>query len=137
MDVMVLKTQVWLNETYGNDSRFNRVAQDGATGWSTIYAITRALQIEFGITSTADNFGPTTIAKFNERYPNGIKQQADGDENESNIYAIIQGALWCKGYGTGSSEITKHFYGGTGSAIIRLNVADFMSCHQTALMSCL
>ena len=26
----------------------------------------------------------------------------------------------CKGYGTGSSEITKHFYGGTGSAIIKL-----------------
>lgn len=120
MDVMVLKTQEWLNETYGNDSRFNRVDEDGATGWSTIYALTRALQIELGITSTADNFGPTTIAKFNENYPEGIKQQTDEDENESNIYAIIQGALWCKGYGTGSSEITKHFYGGTGSAIIKL-----------------
>ena len=48
MDVMVLKTQEWLNETYGNDSRFNRVDEDGATGWSTIYALTRALQIELG-----------------------------------------------------------------------------------------
>ena len=70
---MVLKTQEWLNETYGNDSRFNRVDEDGATGWSTIYALTRALQIELGITSTADNFGPTTIAKFNENYPEGYK----------------------------------------------------------------
>ena len=23
----------WLNKTYGNDSRFNKVAEDGITGW--------------------------------------------------------------------------------------------------------
>lgn len=120
MDVMVLKTQEWLNNTYGGDPRFKKVAEDGNTGWSTIYALTRALQIELGITSTADNFGPTTISKFNVRYPNGVVQQKDGSEEESNVYAIIQGALWCKGYGTGSGEITKHFYGGTGKAVIRL-----------------
>ncbi|HIR74597.1 TPA: DUF1906 domain-containing protein [Candidatus Ventrenecus avicola] len=79
--------------------------------------MTRALQIELGIQQTADNFGPTTIAKFNEQYPTGIHQQADNDESESNVYAIIQGALLCKGYATGVNTPTLHFYNGTGSAI--------------------
>lgn len=120
MDVMVLKTQEWLNKTYSGDSRYNKIAEDGKTGWTTIYALTRALQIELGITTTADNFGPSTRNKFSAKYPSGILQQADGATKEDNIYAIIQGTLWCKGYGTGSGEITKHFYGGTGSAIKRL-----------------
>ena len=45
-DAMVLATQKWLNEKYGNDSRFNKVAEDGITGWGTIYGLRRALQIE-------------------------------------------------------------------------------------------
>lgn len=60
VDQMVLQTQQWLNKTYGNDSRFKKVNPDGRTGWPTIYALTRALQIELGIQSTADNFGPST-----------------------------------------------------------------------------
>ena len=60
VDQMVLQTQQWLNNTYGNDSRFNRVEENGQTGWATIYALTRALQIELGIQATADNFGPTS-----------------------------------------------------------------------------
>mgnify|MGYP001215942063 CR=1 FL=1 len=35
-DAMVLATQKWLNEKYGNDSRFNKVAEDGITGWGTM-----------------------------------------------------------------------------------------------------
>lgn len=120
MDVMVLKTQEWLNRTYGNDSRYNRIKENGQTGWTTIYALTRALQIELGITATADSFGPSTRNKFSAKYPTGIVQQPDGATKEDNVYGIIQGALWCKGYGTGASDITKHFYGGTGSAIKRL-----------------
>lgn len=117
MDTMVLATQKWLNLNYGNDSRFETVDEDGFTGWETIYGLTRALQIELGITSTANNFGPTTISRFNTRFPDGIVQQADNEQSEDNIYGIIQGALWCKGYSTGASSITTHFYGGTGSAI--------------------
>ena len=72
MDEMVYVTQTWLNRTYGNDSRFERIPVEdenvkGRTGWTTIYALTRAFQIELGITQTADNFGPTTVARFNER----------------------------------------------------------------------
>ena len=119
-DPYVFYTQQWLNENYGNDSRFNRVTENGKTGWATIYALTRALQIELGIFATADNFGPTTIQRFNEKFPNGIIQQDSGDERESKIYGIIQGALLCKGYSTGVNSPTLHFYNGTGNAIKKL-----------------
>ena len=48
-DERVLQVQQWLNKTYGNDSRYNKITEDGKTGWSTIYALRRALQIELGI----------------------------------------------------------------------------------------
>lgn len=118
-DQMVLQTQQWLNKTYGNDPRFKKINPDGRTGWPTIYALTRALQIELGIQSTADNFGPSTQRLFKQRYPNGVRQQAAADKSTSNVYSIIQGALWCKGYSTGGN-ISQHFYDGTGSAIRKL-----------------
>lgn len=116
-DEMVRKTQEWLNATYGNDSRFKKVPTNGQTGWATIYGLRRALQIELGIQATSDNFGPTTTALFNSTYPTGVHQQSADDETESNVYGIIQGGLWCKGYSTGASEITKHFYSGTGNGV--------------------
>ena len=116
MDQMVLETQQWLNQTYGNDSRYKHISENGKTGWATIYGLTRALQIELGIQSTADNFGPSTQRMFSQRWPSGIKQQKADDETESNVYSIIQGALWCKGYSSGS-HITQHFYDGTGRGI--------------------
>ena len=117
MDEMVLRTQQWLNRTYEGRIGYVSVSETGNTGWNTIYALRRALQIELGITETSSNFGPTTTARFNARFPSGIYQQSIDDEAEDNIYGIIQGALWCKGYSTGSSEITRHFYSGTGNGI--------------------
>ncbi|OZG68809.1 MULTISPECIES: glycoside hydrolase domain-containing protein [Bifidobacterium] len=90
-DAMVLATQQWLNATYGGDPRYNTITEDGFTGWQTIYALTRALQIELGIQNTADNFGPTSQAL----YAQNPLQPASGTSNK---YAILQGALWCKGY---------------------------------------
>lgn len=117
-DPMVLKSQQWLNQTYGGKNGYgDNIAEDGYTGWGTINALIRALQLELGITSTANNFGPSTIAKFNARFPNGIQQQSESDQSEDNIYAIIQCACWCKGYSTYEYEITKHFYWRTGEAI--------------------
>lgn len=97
VDQMVLQTQQWLNKTYGNDSRFKKVNPDGRTGWPTIYALTRALQIELGIQSTADNFGPSTQRLFKQRYPNGVRQQAVADKSTSNVYSIIQGGALVQG----------------------------------------
>ena len=119
-DKMVLKTQQWLNQTYNNKTGYVSVTENGNTGWNTIYALRRALQIELGITATSSNFGPSTTAKFKARFPDGVYQQSSNDEKEDNIYGIIQGACWCKGYSTGASEITKHFYSGTGNAIKKL-----------------
>ena len=119
-DPYVFYTQQWLNDTYGNDSRFNTVTENGKTGWATIYALTRALQIELGIQATADNFGTGTQNAFNTQYPNGVQQQSSNDETKRNIYGIIQGALLCKGYAIGANRPTCNFYGGTGGAIKNL-----------------
>ena len=119
-DPYVFNVQHWLNENYGQyveSGRFNLVEENGKTGWATIYALTRAFQIELGIQTTADNFGNGTINAFNSHYPTGIHQQADGDETEDKVYGIIQGALLCKGYATGVNTPTLHFYNGTGNAI--------------------
>ena len=115
-DEMVRQAQKWLNTTYKNRPGFGSVSEDGQTGWETIHGLIRALQIELGITETANNFGAGTQTRFTARWPQGIKEQDPGDTSTSNVYAIIQCALWCKGYSTGSN-ITTHFYGGTGSAI--------------------
>lgn len=136
---MVKKTQKWLNSTYASyeaSGRYVEIAEDGETGWGTINGLIRAMQIEMGIEETADNFGSTSEAYFKKLYPNGVAQQADTDTSESNVYGIIQGALWCKGYATGSSEITKHFYDGTGSGIKQLkNDAGITATSSTVTLN--
>lgn len=105
IDEMVLRVQQWLNETYGNDSRFNRVNENGKTGWETIYGLRRALQIELGIQNTSDSFGPTTYSL--------CPTITQGTEN--NMVYIIQGGLWCKGYNPGGFN---GYYGpGTYAAV--------------------
>ncbi len=117
MDQMVLATQKYLNKNYSGKSGYNTIAEDGITGWSTIYALTRALQIELGLSAPANNFGNASTNAFKQKYPNGIKEQESGAGVTSRVYAIIQGALWCKGYSTGANKITEHFYSGTGFAV--------------------
>lgn len=105
MDAMVLRVQEWLNDTYGNDSRFNRVTEDGITGWGTIYGLRRALQIELGIQETSNSFGPTTYSLC-PSIPQG---------SEGNLVYIVQGGLWCKGYSPGGFN---GYYGnGTYAAV--------------------
>lgn len=94
-DDMVYLTQKWLNQEYGDVSGFGSVTENGKTGWNTIYGLTRALQYELGIISLANNFGSQSQAA----YKNNILKRQDGVTN--NMYAILQGALWCKGYSPG------------------------------------
>ncbi len=117
IDQMLLKSQEWLNDTYHGTTGFVEVPEDGTSRRSTVNGCIRALQIELGITATADNFGTGTITRFNQQYPNGVSQQSYPSSTENNIYGIIQCALWTKGYSTGANVISKHFYGGTGSAL--------------------
>lgn len=92
MDQMVLETQQWLNATYGNHPGFNKVTEDGITAWPTMYALTRALQIEEGITTLSDNFGSLTTSLFQPM------SRVPDDSAPTNRGFILQGALWCKGY---------------------------------------
>lgn len=94
-DPMVYYTQKWLNQEYGSVSGFGSVMEDGITGWDTIYGLLRALQHELGITSLANSFGPTTSSL----YGNNLLYRQDGVTNKK--FAILQGALWCKGCSPG------------------------------------
>lgn len=112
-DQMVLKTQQWLNTTYGSKTGFGSVSENGRTGWDTINALIRALQIELGITATANNFGAGTQSRFKNRWPNGISK----NDSTSNVHGIIQGALWCKGYPAEYGGITTKFTDNVASSI--------------------
>ncbi|MBO0438890.1 glycoside hydrolase domain-containing protein [Candidatus Enterococcus ikei] len=94
-DPWVKKVQKWLNETYQGKSGWGSVPEDGKTGWPTIYGLIRAVQVELGITSLADNFGPTTQAKWDQKVPGLL---VEGTKH--NIIKLIDGALICKGLGT-------------------------------------
>lgn len=91
-DPMVFYTQRWLNQEYGNVSGFGSVPENGKTGWDTVYGLLRALQHELGITSLSNNFGPSTSSKYSA---NPLSRK-DGATDRK--YAILQFALWCKGY---------------------------------------
>ena len=97
-DLKVLETQQWLNSTYGGHPQWRWVQVDGQTGWGPINGLIRALQIELGITTLADTFGPTTMAQFVAQ----IGSVGAGTAN-TNVVRITQGALWCKGYQGGYS----------------------------------
>ena len=116
MDQMVLKTQQWLNATYRGRTGFGSVAEDGNTGWDTVNGLIRALQIELGITATANNFGPGTQSRFTSRWPKGISKNTD----TNNVHGIIQGALWCRGYSAEYGGITTKFTDNVASSIVTL-----------------
>ncbi|MGE0911766.1 glycoside hydrolase domain-containing protein [Bacillus atrophaeus] len=115
MDEMVLQTQEWLNETYGGKHGYNTVDENGKTGWQTIYGLTRALQVELGISEPADNFGPTTQKLFKP-----LKRQAP-DSEPNNMNYILQGALWCKGFSPGG--FTGVFFEQTENAVKKFQKA--------------
>ncbi|MCK0470270.1 glycoside hydrolase domain-containing protein [Halalkalibacter sp. APA_J-10(15)] len=110
IDEMVLLVQRWVNFNYSN--RFNwgePIPENGRTGWTTMYALTRALQIEIGITNPVNAFGPATLAAC----PTLI--QGDNAHVNSNIVRILQGAMWCKGYSPGG--FTGNFGPGTENGV--------------------
>lgn len=113
MDEMVLKVQQWANKTYTGRKGYTTISEDGQTGWGTIRALIRGLQLEIGIPDPTGSFGPATTdacptLSSNSDYTNG---------SISNQIRILQGAMYCKGYNpTGFTGI----YGdGTKAAISR------------------
>lgn len=92
MDAKVLEAQRWVNATYRAVTGYTVIAEDGVAGWQTMYALTRALQHELGLTSLADNFGTVTLAALSAHGPIG-----PGEAN-GNIVKIVECGLYCKGY---------------------------------------
>jgi peptidoglycan hydrolase-like protein with peptidoglycan-binding domain len=101
MDEMVRRAQAFVNSVY-SDHIGVTVDENGITGWDTMYALTRALQYELGISPVSDNFGPTTLATLTARYP----VLNSSTVPSSNLCKIIQSGMYCKGYDGGEIDGT-------------------------------
>lgn len=117
MDYAVLTVQQWVNSTYGGRYGYVPAPENGKTGWSTVYALTRALQIELGISQPADNFGDGTRAAY-KAWGEMELGKVPQDEKGYNIVQIFQGACYCKGYNPG--QFSGLFVEETKNAVIRL-----------------
>lgn len=96
-DERVRDVQNWLNNTYGSNANWVQVDADGQTGFYTVKALVRALQIELGI-EVDGTFGNGTKNGFNTRFPNGLSKNTDATEQSTkNIIAIVNGGFWCRG----------------------------------------
>ncbi|WP_282692811.1 glycoside hydrolase domain-containing protein [Streptomyces sp. CC208A] len=116
-DEMVLRAQRFINTTYGNGATLGipKLEENGRTGWVVMYALTRALQYEMGITALSNNFGPTTLSTLQSKY-------GKLDETtipSANFCRIIQSALYCKGYDGG--EIDGTYNARVRAAVTKLN----------------
>lgn len=103
-DEMVLRAQRFINLTYQDGALLGipKLEEDGRTGWVVMYALTRALQYEMGITTLSNSFGPTTLSTLQTKY-------GQIDENtvpSANFCRAIQSALYCKGYDGGEIDGT-------------------------------
>ena len=64
-----------------------------------MYALTRVLQHQLGITALSDSFGPTTLAELQRKYPT-----VDQSCRVAAMVQIVQSALYCKGYKGGQVD---------------------------------
>ncbi|MDX3243148.1 glycoside hydrolase domain-containing protein [Streptomyces sp. ME18-1-4] len=98
-DQMVIEAQKFINSY--NVAGIPKVEENGRTGWAVMFALTRALQYEVGITSLSDNFGPTTLATLQARHP-----VINAGTRHEKVLKIVQSALYCKGYDGGGIDGT-------------------------------
>lgn len=114
-DPWVQNTQSWFNLTYETVLGVS-VTEDGYPGWQTMYALTRALQFELGISPQVDNFGAGTLSALTafgtitSTYPTG----------ESQIVKIAQAAMYCKGYNAANGVLTGYWDTTTRAAMTQL-----------------
>lgn len=73
---------------YGSHPGYNVIAENGNTGWSTIFAFTRALQINLGINEVANNFAAITTDRFKLKYLKEILQQANNDDTQNKVIGL-------------------------------------------------
>ncbi|MFF8377034.1 glycoside hydrolase domain-containing protein [Streptomyces sp. NPDC015661] len=117
-DAMVERAQRFINSTYNNGAMLgiSKLDEDGKTGWTVMYALTRALQYEMGLTSLSNAFGPTTLSTLQSKYPSLNASTMPS----ANFCRIIQSALYCKGYDGG--EIDGIYNSRVQSAVAQLKL---------------
>ncbi|WP_441246991.1 glycoside hydrolase domain-containing protein [Kitasatospora sp. McL0602] len=117
-DEMVRLAQNFVNTTYNNGATLgiSKLPEDGATGWTTMYALTRALQYELGITALSNSFGPTTLSTLQAKYP----RLDDAAAPSKTLCRIVQAALYCKGYDGG--EIDGSYNARVKAAVTKLKL---------------
>jgi len=114
-DEKVREAQKWVNSTYSGTSGYVRCPEDGRTGWATMNALTMGLQKELGISPVVASFGPTTMARFQ-----ALGEIGFGWDTNRNIVAILQHALFCKGYWGVEPDSYGWFTGVTREAVKKL-----------------
>ncbi|MDN6534268.1 MAG: hypothetical protein L0K63_08360 [Yaniella sp.] len=82
--------QKYLNNTYGSESLWEPLLEDGITGWGTVRGITRALQLEIGGLVVDGVFGDSLIK--------AVPIVAPGTKASREILALVNSGLRCKGY---------------------------------------
>ncbi|WP_028402235.1 glycoside hydrolase domain-containing protein [Ectobacillus panaciterrae] len=102
-DPAVFAVQTWVNTKYEKVAGFVPAPLNGKTGWSTVFALTRALQVELGITTLADAFGPTTASKY-KQWGEMSLGNVPTDTKGKAIVQILKGAMYCKGYNPGKFD---------------------------------
>jgi peptidoglycan hydrolase-like protein with peptidoglycan-binding domain len=115
VDEWVLHAQQWVNAVYtSRDEKFVAAPENGRTGWSTMFALTRALQIELGLRGDqlSDSFGPTTMDRL-------VNQFGDIDPGTPvNVVRIVQCGLYCKGYW--GDQLSGDYSPTTGDSVLEM-----------------
>ncbi len=83
-DEMVLQAQKFINAIYGDVAGIPWVEENGKASWSVMFALTRCLQYELGITALSDSFGPTTLSTLAAKWPS-IDRNTSPSANVSRI----------------------------------------------------
>lgn len=114
-DFWVQHTQMWLNNTFGNEKNWVRLEENGLTGTNTMKGLIRAFQIHNNISPVTGEVGPITLRKFKEL---PVMKKMNATDNPDINAFIVQGALFCKGYNAGG--LTGIFYNSGVSATKKL-----------------
>lgn len=117
MDAQVKAAQTWLNATYGQKTGWVIVAEDGLPGWSTVYALRRALQVELGVSPISSGFGSATTAAFKQKVG-----KIDEATQSTNLLKILNFALWCKGYPAIWDGTPVTSYAGMSRAVLAVRI---------------
>lgn len=128
-DPWVSATQSWLNDTYTGVPGWQPVSVTGKTGWPTMFALTRALQHELGITALSDSFGPGTLAAL------AALGSIGPSTSNMNIIRILQGGMYCKGYDGGSGQLDGVYSSVTEAGVVSLKSDMGISTASTTVQS--